>query len=230
MKHSFSAPQIKIDRARRHISELEQAVTDYVASAPLKVFPKAVVVDGKPDIQITMEMTPPPEHLGAILGDILHNLRVVLDLAACDMVRSIGGDPKGVYFPFSDTADRLDERIRSQNFHRAGDDAIALLKTLQPYHHGNTKLRALHDLDIEDKHRNLLPQPFFAQGPIINTYDETGTINPTVELNSEVIIFLFPAIFDGKMRSLFPVLKDLVQLVDGIVEAFRALANRDDAI
>jgi hypothetical protein len=45
--------------------------------------------------------------MGAIVGDIIHNLRAALDLAACDLVRIRGGNDNGVYFPFCNEPDEL---------------------------------------------------------------------------------------------------------------------------
>ncbi len=89
-------------------------------------------------------------------GDIIHNLRSALDHVAITAVESNGGDSKGVYFPFAADEAGLEDQIRSKKFNRASAAAIDLLRQLKPYKGGNDRLRALHDLDISDKHKALI--------------------------------------------------------------------------
>ena len=44
-----------------------------------------------------------------------------------------------------------------KNFDRAGPDAVRLLRTYRPCTGGNATLRALHDLDVQDKHQAFIP-------------------------------------------------------------------------
>ncbi len=92
----------------------------------------------------------------AVIGDCTHNLRAALDLMACDLVRAAGGNDKHVYFPFAHQEADLEKMIKEKNFDRAGDDAVTLLKSFKPHRGGDELLRAMHDLDIEDKHKALI--------------------------------------------------------------------------
>lgn len=166
--------------------------------------------------------------MGAIVGDIVHNLRAALDLTACEMVRAAGESDKDVYFPSSRTADELNKAISGGHFHRAGPAAIELLRSVEPYKNG--PLRTLHDLDIHDKHRALIPQVLSAASPVMRMRDDDGSINPTVmgdpTAASEVWL-VFPADTGPDGRELVPTLYGLVEVVEGVIEAFRSLANRE---
>ena len=86
----------------------------------------------------------------------IHNLRASLDLLASDLVKMNGKSTRNVYFPFASSKEELDEMIIKKKFNLAGDKAVELLKSYLPYTGGNDQLRALHDLDIEDKHQKLI--------------------------------------------------------------------------
>ncbi|MFT6909601.1 MAG: hypothetical protein ACJAS1_006324, partial [Oleiphilaceae bacterium] len=97
-----------------------------------------------------------------IIGDVIHNLRASLDLLATEAVAKSGGNPNNVYFPFGNDEAGLDEMIKNRHIDRAGNAVVALVKSFKPYKGGNTLLRALHDLDITDKHKSLIPVAHYA--------------------------------------------------------------------
>jgi hypothetical protein len=129
------------------------------------------------------------------------------------------------------SAEQLDNMIQSKHFDRAGPAAVDLLRSLKPYHNGNAALRVIHDLDIRDKHRALIPNVIGVASPIVKLCDDEGTFNPRVIGNPNEpskIRLVFPNEAGPEGRELIPTLHGLVQHVEVIVEAFRALANRDD--
>ena len=79
-----------------------------------------------------------------------------LDLMAAELCRAQGESDDGVYFPFAGDEADLDYMVRKRHFDRAGSAAIKLLKETKPYKSGNVALRAIHDLNVQDKHRALL--------------------------------------------------------------------------
>jgi hypothetical protein len=84
----------------------------------------------------------------------------------------------GFWFESRESADKLDDMIRRRHFDRAGTDAVALLRSLKPYHNGNAALRVIHDLDIRDKHQALIPNVIGVASPIIQLYGDDGTFDP----------------------------------------------------
>jgi hypothetical protein len=167
----------------------------------------------------------PPMEIGTIVGDVVHNLRAALDLMACDLVRNGGGNPNNVYFPFCDKPEELARKLKDKNFHRAGARAISLLEELKPYRGGNAALRAIHDMDVQDKHQTLIPIWTQSSGELMafrvsETFEITEAPWP---VSSPEVAFVFPKghVFDGK--EIVPMLHEFVQLTTGIVEAFAAL-------
>lgn len=155
----FEAPRLKIARARRHINELESTVNQYLAAEPFAIIVEDAALDlGVPHWAWTVRISMPvPSDLSTIIGDVVHNLRSALDLLANDLVRLNGQSTKSVYFPFADSERGLSEMIKSRHFDRAGSEAVKLLKSLGPWKGGNIGLRAIHDLDVKDKHQALIP-------------------------------------------------------------------------
>jgi hypothetical protein len=208
------------------LAELEEEVATFLASGPAKFNASAKTREGVRGIEIRADISGPPEWMGAIVGDIVHNLRAALDLTACEMVRVAGASDKSVYFPFCRTGDKLDEAISKAHFDRAGPAAVELLRSLKPYKNGNDPLRTLHDLDIHDKHHALIPQVLIASSPVIRMRDDDGTITPTVmgdPTASSGVRLVFPADSRPDGRELVPTLHWLVQLIEGIIDAFGAL-------
>lgn len=155
----FEASKLKIERANKHIQELELSISSYFAENPC-----ALVVEPFPGMDpirnhawIARIRKPVPHALSAIIGDAVHNLRTALDLLACDLVRLNDRSTRSVYFPFCEKASDLSTMIKDRNLHRAGDDVVRAIKHLKPYKGGNVSLRSIHDMDIADKHQALLP-------------------------------------------------------------------------
>jgi hypothetical protein len=155
----FEAAKLKIERANKHIQELELSISSYFAENPC-----ALVVEPFPGMNplrshawIARIRKPVPLSLSAIIGDAVHNLRTALDLLACDLVRLNGRSVRDVYFPFCEKANDLSSAIKDRHLHRAGDDIVSAIKHLKPYKGGNVALRSIHDMDIADKHQALLP-------------------------------------------------------------------------
>lgn len=165
----FEASQLKIDRAKCHFQELRDKITAFFATEPF-----VVVCEHVPEmpfrtvafrIRIRNEI---PVHLAPIIGDIIHNLRTSLDLLACDLVRITSGPDArvdGVYYPFCSEKSDLDKTIKKRRLHLSGRAVIKAIEETAPYRGGNDGLRAIHDLDVQDKHQALIPMATAASIP-----------------------------------------------------------------
>lgn len=150
----FDGPKLKIARARKHIADFESEVAAYLSRDPSVIFAELDHKTKQRGIRLRTR-EPIPDNISAIFGDAVHNLRVALDLLANDLVSLSGGQPKKVYFPFADSAAGLEGEIK-RKMRGASPDILTLIRSLRPYKSGNITLRALHDLDITDKHINIL--------------------------------------------------------------------------
>lgn len=230
MAESFRASFVKIERALKHFQELEALAAEYIASDPVKYSMKAVgpSVGTFGGLEVTTSVTGMPEITGAIIGDIIHNLRTSLDLMACELCRVKGNSDKDVYFPFCDTARDLPSAIKRRNFYRAGQAAVDLLTEMKPYKGGNIGLRAIHDLDIQDKHKELIPGTVSVASAAFSLPVIEGKVVPKIigdQSKPSELRLLFPNDSALAGRDLLPTLHELMQLTAGIVESFKALST-----
>ena len=152
-------PFLKLHRAHEHFDRLADVVTQYGARATLE--PVEVETTGS---KVTWRMQlseSPPGIIPLLIGDVIHNLRSALDILVCDLARLRGLGTKQFKFPFAENEAKL-LKIFKDEHKRIGDDVCDAILALQPYTGGDPLLRGLHDLDIIDKHRLILPV-YFAQ-------------------------------------------------------------------
>lgn len=230
----FESARLKIERARRHLSELTSTLEAWQETLPLTIsnieqFKRGPDKDGQVELGFRYDWHCElvPREVGGILGDFIHNLRTSLDLLANDLVQRAGHDPKDVYFPFAKGAGELDAMIKRRRFHLAGSTAVALLKSFRPYLGGNEELRAIHDLDILDKHRALIPDPPRSFSMAVIHEDEIpGSEMKDYRLRIEHkqrVLLLFPLDMPLAGRPFTPTLEQLLHLVESVVEAFANL-------
>lgn len=230
---SSKASRIKLARACRHRNELDLMFAEYVRKYELEDTVSAEVFqDGVQfSIKWTMRVLPLDEEFGAVVGDIVHNLRAALDLLACAAARNHCGEAKGVYFPFAHSKEDFASQIRAKKFEKAGPIALEILQNFRPYRGGNDMLRALHDLDIRDKHQQLIPQHTSVASPVIKMGDAD---DPTIRLvgndkrPSEVTL-RFPADWPMGGEEVLSSLDSMIDIVSSVIEAFEpCLAEIED--
>lgn len=230
----FPSSRLKIARARQHLAEL---------AALIAAFQK----DGGPtwepvsDDALPANMTaahkinfrPYPETLNPIVGDVIHNLRASLDLMASEMVRSAGRDDLHVHFPIAASEQKLKGLIKSQRFDDAGQDAVDLLLRFKPYAGGCRELSELHALDLMDKHRALVTPRCSIVGPVIQLWEDDGTINPRIISDPSAPLqtrFFFPPESGFGDQEIVPGLEDIAALVESIVDAFSKLVSKSEEL
>lgn len=152
----FPSSYLKIQRAKHHISDLNAQIAGFVKRRPYRLIAEAdPKIPGKyyGVVKIREKI---PDVWRIILGEAVHNLRSALDHMAVELVRRNGGDTKRVQFPFAVSVDRLEEAIAQGHIDRASPQVVEKVRSLKPYKGGNEALRAVHDLDVTDKHDSLV--------------------------------------------------------------------------
>lgn len=245
----FDASKLKIARARQHLEELETNISGFLAR---KLF---VVVVEKPEwmpdhldmvawvARIREEV---PNEWSAIIGDIIHNLRAALDVMACDLVRLNSKSAKKVYFPFARSSSDLAKQMKEKHIDRAGPQVVKEIEKLKPYKGGNLALRAIHDLDIVDKHQSLIAvagsaitsglRLYFGNypnqiphwhvliekdGQRIVTMPRLANMPLGTEIPSLIDIVFSQDADSFSGQKIIPTLHDFVQTIEGVVDLFR---------
>lgn len=219
--------RLKLARAEHHIAELERSVAAFFQTNWYSMtFSDA---QGALSLNVTIKGT--PEHFSVLVGDALHNLRAALDVMAVDVVRANGGSGDDAYFPFSRDASALEHAIRAR-FSGASQAAQDKIRALKPYQTGNPELRALHDLDIQDKHRELIPECTSITTPPIRVKTEpdgtpvgfhSGKLELEVIDEPPTIVHTFSQSGPAGGQGVISTLKALHATVTGIVDDFETI-------
>ena len=248
----FHSPKLKVERAKRHISDLQSEIDAFLERDPYRLVFEDDTEARKRNLVIRVRENIPC-YYATIIGDAVHNLRSALDLLACDLVRLNGGDTSNVYFPFAKTREGLEPEIK-RKMKGASPDVLDIIRALKPYPGGNDLLRGLHDLDIADKHVLLIPTsslvglpPFGISmgGSGLNIF-ENMRISPLVDGSKAISLPIDTHInVDGDIKGSFeitigegqpferePVIATLYQLtnlVERIIQTFEAHFNGNDS-
>lgn len=157
MEDGFDSAFRKIERARKHIDDLEVEVNTFWSSGPCHINE----VEPSRSSAIRYKVTSIgklPEVLPLIVGDAAHNIRSALDHFAFAAVRNPG---RNTTFPIwsKPTAPGPAEWQRTVNLKLRGASRRLLnaVQQLEPWETGDHSLVwALHELDRIDKHRLLI--------------------------------------------------------------------------
>ncbi|QEY31523.1 hypothetical protein EVJ50_03915 [Synechococcus sp. RSCCF101] len=154
--HSMDSAFLKVKRAETHLAELRAAFkthqpfsywlrTDY-ARHERSTFAK------RDELAI--------EQIAVIAGDVVHNLRAALDHAywKCTQAHARSDkERKRIQFPIFSSEQALKSYLPGLPA-RVSQAFANALTTLKPYREGGSiHLCSIHDLDIKDKHKLLIP-------------------------------------------------------------------------
>src|SRR5712664_2235925 len=155
----FKGPRSKIERAKQHISDLHARISDFQASDFYGFVADKHPKTGDDIFHFKETKALPKEDLALITGDALHNLKGALDIAVNEVIFSrLGRYDDFARFPFRKTRDELVTAIKGGLIYQASKAVADLIvDSVKPYKGGNDALWSLHELNILDKHRLLLP-------------------------------------------------------------------------
>ena len=137
---------------------MQHVVREFIASGPYEVFAEDDPNTGQRHAKVRVKRDVPAEW-SAILGDIIHNARASLDLLMVAVVKHC--DPgrasyNHVYFPIGDSKVAFETTLPKKT-KGASADAQRIIKELKPYKGGDEAFYRLHQLDILDKHKAIIP-------------------------------------------------------------------------
>jgi hypothetical protein len=174
----FHSARLKIDRAKHHIAEVESIISALPnkAIATVEVNPNGgneVLKHDLPDRDKIIN------DIALILGDAVHNLHCALDHAWMSVLTqlcpaSINGQTK---FPIRPVRDKVEAALRGVKIDSAAPALFDLvLNKIKPYEGGDDPIWSIHILDIDDKHRLLLPVIEYASIHGIEVENERGEL------------------------------------------------------
>jgi hypothetical protein len=148
----------KIERANKHIRDLNAAIATFMATNPYKVAAKRDPQTRKP-IYYVADVQSVPQEIPIILGDAIQNLRTALDHLAQQLYLAGTGASdyrKEASFFVAPKASEY-KRLVSGKVEKMRQEAINALAALEPYKGGKgNDFWVLHCLNNIDKHRALV--------------------------------------------------------------------------
>ena len=158
MPQQIPSYRLKIERAKRHVSELAGEVQLFLATEPYEIFADDDKTAGKRHYKVRIKRDIPNEW-STILGDIIHNARAALDLLMVEVVRYC--DPgrlsyNNVYFVIRESKEEFEAAL-PRRIQGASAEARRIIENLKPYRGGDEAFYRLHQLDILDKHKAIIP-------------------------------------------------------------------------
>lgn len=149
---------LKAERAREHLAALTTEVQAFLDGSPYGIAAKRDE-QTKRLIYYVTTVTPIPDRLAVIAGDVLQNLMSTLDHLAYQLVCKDANDEppnaRWIYFPIADDAATYGSKKHGK-MAGALPATIELIDKLAPYKGGNDALWRLYRLNNVEKHRLLL--------------------------------------------------------------------------
>ncbi len=163
----FAGPKLKIKRAERHIADYRLAHKAFTESGAVRC-----VVEDNPDTWniywgIHYAANPATGDMRVTAADAIYNLRAALDQAVSRCVKLARQSPKGTYFPQGQDKAGFETSLRGK-CKKVPESIRAAIAALEPYQGGAGYLfRVLHDLNVVDKHTDLLDVALAVQKRLI---------------------------------------------------------------
>jgi hypothetical protein len=225
----FEGPKLKVERAKRHIADYRIA---FKAFADANVMEAATEMDNETGetLIIFPPVPPAPSELRLCAADALYNLRSALDQAVCRCAKLACDSPEGTYFPHGKdkTGFEVSLKRKCEKVPQSVRDSLA---ALEPYYGGNGSLfRVLHDLNLVDKHTDLLTISHYVRnitGTVVQRPDSAlghdgenvnEATSPDASIHQDIKVTMVVAFSDVEAVKGQSVTQVLVQLADLVGE------------
>lgn len=172
----FREARLKIDRANKHIADV-QSVVGSLKDRYISIVETHQPTGGKMLTYECPDLARILIDLSLISGDAVHNLRTSLDYAWIVVITKLGlPTSRWNKFPFSETPEKLHDVLAQRKINTSSPALYErIVSDIKPYPGGNLYLWALHEMDIMDKHKLLIPVGNYTGVQDICVEDENGT-------------------------------------------------------
>lgn len=218
----LAGARLKLDRAHEHLVTV-QAEADRVTGTNAYALVPYTEDGGRKHLWRVENLKPLDPMFPLWIGDCLHNFRSALDHIAYEAVKHAGLTPtKKTMFPL--VAQQPAKPVYVRPDPGPHPDALQIITDMQPYQagHEHAPLAILDNLDIIDKHRELLATvagvdlPYYSVPDGMKTLDGWATGDPVV--NGQVVMWatVEPAQPVGALEGHVQL---CVKLSDGLIPA-----------
>ena len=145
-----------LERAKKHIVDLNTAVDEFVASKPYK-FRVDLDWNYRQVIKYAQLTRPIPDEIYFAARDAIYGIRVPLDHMTCQLAIKNVKSTNGVSFPIAGSAKEFGEAQAQGKIRKLAPAAQAFICGLNPYLGGDNLLWAVGNINNPDKHVDLVP-------------------------------------------------------------------------
>lgn len=160
---NMDSAYLKVKRAAKHHAELAEM---FKRSKPFGYYLETNCKTGE-RATFAKKNEEVANEAAVVIGDVLHNLRAAIDHAYWNCTEGHAksdGERKSIQFPITSTEAALRDSVLTGLPSRVSQDFADALASLKPYRDGgNLLLCAIHDLDVMDKHKLLVPTGNFTK-------------------------------------------------------------------
>lgn len=154
----FRDSRLKIDRANKHIADINARIVRLheTNTARIDIDPKT----GSEILTHTFSDATAFDDIALMLGDAVHNLNCALDYTWLQTVERLVPAlvDERAKFPIRKTLKELEGSMTKAGMNISSPDLFRfVLDRIQPCDGGDEAIWAIHNLDIRDKHRLLIP-------------------------------------------------------------------------
>lgn len=178
---TYKGARLKIKRADKHIAEAESTIgilkDRLVCTA--NVNPETGGEFIKCDFKETSDRDSFDE-LATVIGDAIHNLKCALDHAWLETATRLipTRNWERTKFPCFLERNELEAALRKLQIDTSSPNFFNLiLNDIKPYDRGDFAIRTIHELDLRDKHRLLIPVVHYSSIGRIYLEDESGMLH-----------------------------------------------------
>lgn len=190
-------PDLKWARGNTHAKALEASFVEWSASAPVSV--EGVLREDRQGIDFVARVPRgiPKHEWALLLGDALHNFRSAFDALAWGMAHFNDAEPtkpKSIYFPICNDQKQWNAAVNAW-VGELDPEFQHRLHIMQPFNYVPpgmlSVLRMLHDLDIQDKHKDFLTvsadmHGLSLDGAFFKYEDAAAMATPRLEMKTDV--------------------------------------------
>jgi hypothetical protein len=155
----FGDPQLKVERAKTHIADLQERIGRSPDAYTLSVYTDPNT--GKQFLCYELTDKSIRSDIALMTGDAIHNLKGALDLAWCEAFRTLHPavfDPRFAKFPVYSTRRDLETALSNKVRIIPSDSLFDfVVERVRSYEGGDSDVWAIHRLDLHEKHRILIP-------------------------------------------------------------------------
>ncbi len=156
----FPEARLKLKRANEHIAEVNRRIDAVVDPANQTTWTDRDFESGIQSVHYRINKLGDLPDIALILGDAIHNLRSALDYSWIQVITALVPGAIGNYskFPVYPSLEQLKGGLAGRKINVVAPALFDLVvDKIKAYQGGNTFVCAIHQLDIQDKHRLLIP-------------------------------------------------------------------------